>query len=148
MLASSQSRNKSLFIHFQGHPEYAAETLLKEYRRDIKRFVRRERETYPSLPHGYFSASAVELLTDFRGERFPIEESTLATFQDAVVAETLQHGGTERAREFIGIGCNMWPRKESELTVFGDGAFVRTGSRKTPPRAIGTSAFGANSRNS
>src|SRR2546429_6417390 len=34
----------SLFVFFQGHPEYEATTLLLEYRRDIKRFLRRERE--------------------------------------------------------------------------------------------------------
>ena len=54
------------FVFFQGHPEYGAHTLLKEYRRDIKRFLRRERETYPSMPKGYFDAAATRLLTDFR----------------------------------------------------------------------------------
>ncbi|MGC2226685.1 MAG: homoserine O-succinyltransferase, partial [Candidatus Sulfotelmatobacter sp.] len=52
--------------HFQGHPEYGAQTLLKEYRRDIKRFLRADRETYPSMPKGYFDATATGLLTDFR----------------------------------------------------------------------------------
>ena len=42
-----KKKEKSLFVHFQGHPEYGAQTLLKEYRRDIKRFLRGERETYP-----------------------------------------------------------------------------------------------------
>ncbi len=89
----AKQKNKSLFIHVQGHPEYATATLLKEYRRDIKRFVRRERETYPSLPHGYFSASAVELLADFRRRALSDpNESILATFPDAVVAKTLQNG--------------------------------------------------------
>jgi len=59
-------KKQSLFLHFQGHPEYGAQTLLKEYRRDIKRFFRRERETYPSMPKGYFDATATELLTDFQ----------------------------------------------------------------------------------
>jgi homoserine O-succinyltransferase len=61
-----KKKNRSLFVHFQGHPEYAAQTLLKEYRRDIKRFLRRERETYPSMPKGYFDAATVRLLSDFR----------------------------------------------------------------------------------
>ena len=37
-----------------------AQTLLKEYRRDIKRFLRRERETYPSMPKGLFRCSSGE----------------------------------------------------------------------------------------
>jgi homoserine O-succinyltransferase/O-acetyltransferase len=60
-------KKQSMFVHFQGHPEYGAQTLLKEYRRDIKRFLRKERETYPSMPKGYFDAAAAKLLTDFRG---------------------------------------------------------------------------------
>jgi homoserine O-succinyltransferase len=59
-------KRRSLFVHFQGHPEYGAQTLLKEYRRDIKRFLRMERETYPSMPKGYFDPAAARLLTDFR----------------------------------------------------------------------------------
>lgn len=61
-----KKRKKSLFVHFQGHPEYRAVTLAKEYRRDIKRFLRRERQTYPTMPHGYFDRAALEALTDFR----------------------------------------------------------------------------------
>jgi homoserine O-succinyltransferase len=61
-----KKKKQSLFVHFQGHPEYGAQTLLKEYRRDIKRFLRRERETYPSMPKGYFDRAAATLLTDFR----------------------------------------------------------------------------------
>jgi homoserine O-succinyltransferase len=59
-------KKQSLFVHFQGHPEYGAQTLLKEYRRDIKRFLRGERETYPSMPKSYFEAAAVRILADFR----------------------------------------------------------------------------------
>ncbi len=61
-----KQKRVSLFLHFQGHPEYAAQTLLKEYRRDVKRFLRGERKTYPSMPQGYFDASATELLNGFR----------------------------------------------------------------------------------
>jgi homoserine O-succinyltransferase/O-acetyltransferase len=61
-----KKKKGSLFVHFQGHPEYGIRTLLKEYRRDIKRFLRRERETYPTMPHGYFDATAARLLADFQ----------------------------------------------------------------------------------
>lgn len=59
-------KKKSLFVHFQGHPEYGAQTLLKEYRRDIKRFLRGERDTYPTTPAGYFDDAATQLLIRFR----------------------------------------------------------------------------------
>src|ERR1700691_1537579 len=51
-----KKKKKSLFVHLQGHPEYLVGTLLKEYKRDIKRFLRGERETYPSVPQRYFDA--------------------------------------------------------------------------------------------
>ena len=59
-------QRKSLFVFFQGHPEYEADTLLREYRRDIGRFLRRERESYPSMPQGYFAQDTVEALTVLR----------------------------------------------------------------------------------
>jgi homoserine O-succinyltransferase len=59
-------QGKSLFVFLQGHPEYEATTLLLEYRRDIGRFLRRERETYPPMPHGYFDEETVAALTVLR----------------------------------------------------------------------------------
>jgi homoserine O-succinyltransferase len=44
----------SLAVFVQGHPEYEPDTLLREYRRDVRRFVAGERETYPEIPRGYF----------------------------------------------------------------------------------------------
>ncbi len=81
-------RNKqSVFVYFQGHPEYDTHTLLKEYRRDIKRFLRAERETYPNMPRGYFDAAATRLLDSFR-ERALCQrhEGFMAQFPDAVVS--------------------------------------------------------------
>lgn len=45
---------KSLFVFFQGHPEYESDTLLLEYRRDIGRYLRGETNTYPLMPQSYF----------------------------------------------------------------------------------------------
>src|SRR2546430_16548630 len=45
---------KSLFVFFQGHPEYQADTLLLEYRRDVKRFLKGESDVYPAMPQSYF----------------------------------------------------------------------------------------------
>ena len=59
-------QRQSLFVFFQGHPEYDAITLLLEYRRDIGRFLRCERDTYPGMPHGYFDEETVHLLTNLR----------------------------------------------------------------------------------
>jgi homoserine O-succinyltransferase len=44
----------ALFVFFQGHPEYESETLLREYRRDVGRYLKGEMDTYPLLPMDYF----------------------------------------------------------------------------------------------
>jgi len=59
-------QRKSLFVFFQGHPEYEAVTLLLEYRRDIARYLRKERETYPPMPAGYLDRDIVDALTALR----------------------------------------------------------------------------------
>jgi homoserine O-succinyltransferase len=59
---------RSLFLFFQGHPEYEADTLAREYRRDVGRFLRGERDSYPGLPKQYFDPAATDLLNAFRAQ--------------------------------------------------------------------------------
>jgi homoserine O-succinyltransferase len=114
-----KKKKKSLFVHFQGHPEYGAHTLLKEYRRDIKRFLRQERETYPTMPAGYFDESATQLLTDFRENALADRrEDVAASFPDAAVVPGLQNTWRLSAGS---VYCN-WLRY--------------IGSRKVDPLAI------------
>ena len=47
-------RGQSLFVFFQGHPEYDADGLLKEYCRDVGRHLRGEQAEPPVMPSGYF----------------------------------------------------------------------------------------------
>jgi homoserine O-succinyltransferase len=56
----------SLLVLFQGHPEYESRTLLKEYQRDVARFVSGEYVQYPHPPAGYFDARGNELLERFK----------------------------------------------------------------------------------
>ena len=53
----------SLFVFFQGHPEYEADTLLREYRRDVGRYLRHERDNYPLMPRGYFDQGTEDALS-------------------------------------------------------------------------------------
>lgn len=72
---------ESLLVFLQGHPEYEPSTLLKEYRRDVGRFLRGEQPHYPIQPQGYFSAAAVAQLDAFEQQaRAQRSESTLASF--------------------------------------------------------------------
>jgi homoserine O-succinyltransferase len=88
----AKQKKKSLFVHFQGHPEYGSRTLLKEYRRDIKRFLRQERETYPTMPHGYFDAAATKLLTEFQQTALAHpQEEQMVFFPESIVVDALQN---------------------------------------------------------
>jgi len=57
---------RSLLVFFQGHPEYEDRTLLKEYHRDVRRFLAGELVRYPALPAGYFRAEALGPLRAFQ----------------------------------------------------------------------------------
>lgn len=59
-------QRKSLALFFQGHPEYDARALLREYRRDVGRYLRGDRETYPEMPRGYFDQRTAGELAAFR----------------------------------------------------------------------------------
>jgi homoserine O-succinyltransferase len=56
-------QQKTLFVFFQGHPEYESDTLLREYRRDVGRYFKGETDRYPSMPRSYFNSNMVEALT-------------------------------------------------------------------------------------
>ncbi len=59
-------QRRSLSIYLQGHPEYDPEALFREYRRDIREFVAREKDSYPDLPRGYFDDETAAELDLFR----------------------------------------------------------------------------------
>ncbi len=55
-------QDSSLFVYFQGHPEYDSDTLLLEYRRDVGRYLSGESSVYPSIPRGYFDQETEQKL--------------------------------------------------------------------------------------
>jgi homoserine O-succinyltransferase len=74
-------QRRSLFLFFQGHPEYEADTLAREYRRDVGRFLRGERESYPDLPKQYFDPATTDMLNAFRARALADRrEELLSTF--------------------------------------------------------------------
>jgi homoserine O-succinyltransferase len=77
-------RTRSTFVFFQGHPEYEAATLFREYRRDVARFLSGERPSYPAIPEGYFAQDATD---------------RLAAFQERALGE----GGTALLAEFPAV---------------------------------------------
>jgi homoserine O-succinyltransferase/O-acetyltransferase len=73
----------SQFVFLQGHPEYDANSLAREYRRDMGRYLRRETDQRPPRPKGYFNAEAeaeldaLELRAGEEPASLPMEELSM-----------------------------------------------------------------------
>ena len=59
-------RSSACFVFYQGHPEYDPDTLFREYRRDVGRFLAGAIDRYPETPHGYFDEGTANTLNVFR----------------------------------------------------------------------------------
>jgi homoserine O-succinyltransferase len=85
-------QRRSLLVFFQGHPEYEEATLLKEYRRDVGRFLRAQQAHYPAMPDGYFSADAIASLQAFQAQAVAAPSADLiASFPAANIAASLKN---------------------------------------------------------
>jgi homoserine O-succinyltransferase len=83
---------RSLLLFFQGHPEYEDTTLLKEYRRDVGRFLNGQQAHYPTLPRGYLSDEASAMLAELREQALASRSATrLESFPFAAVAAGLKN---------------------------------------------------------
>jgi homoserine O-succinyltransferase len=96
-------QRKSLFVFFQGHPEYDQGALLREYRRDVTRFLRGQRDDYPGLPRGYVDDHAARALQDFREQAVSHRrEELLDRFPAALVERRLRSSGSSAAAQVYG----------------------------------------------
>jgi homoserine O-succinyltransferase/O-acetyltransferase len=78
-------REPSLFLFTQGHPEYNADTLAREFRRDALRFLNGESDCFPSPPRNYFSNEAEAALDALRQPTNSVERSHLARMLGQIV---------------------------------------------------------------
>jgi homoserine O-succinyltransferase len=53
-------------VFFQGHPEYDALSLQREYLRDITRYLARQRDGFPAVPARYFDTETEHKLANYR----------------------------------------------------------------------------------
>jgi len=82
--------DRGLLLFFQGHPEYEATTLLREYRRDVGRYLNGQQTHYPTVPRGYFPAEAAATLSAFRAEALSAPSpALLERFPFAALAASL-----------------------------------------------------------
>ncbi|ANB02004.1 homoserine O-succinyltransferase [Ectothiorhodospira sp. BSL-9] len=60
------SEDEFRIVFFQGHPEYDLISLLKEYKREVKRYAAGERPDYPPVVQNYFSLKSQAILEEHR----------------------------------------------------------------------------------
>ncbi len=97
---------KSLFVYFQGHPEYNTDTLMREYRRDAARYVRGEAQTYPLLPGNYFESKTEKVLMDLRHQALSgggedVLERLTATLDTAKIENTWRSSAINIYRNWL-----------------------------------------------
>ena len=66
------------FVYFQGHPEYDASSLLKEYKREVNRVWSGVRADYPPFPEHYFAQGAVSILEQYQAQLVEAKEKNSA----------------------------------------------------------------------
>ena len=91
---------KSLFVFFQGHPEYETSTLLLEYRRDVGRYLTGESNSYPLMPRDYFDAETTSKLTAIQQEATIHRDAGVL----AKVSEVLENATIENTWRLTAIG--------------------------------------------
>ena len=94
------SDDQSKFVFFQGHPEYDAISLLKEYKREIQRFLTGNRASYPLFPEHYLDKPARERLDAYQRQvtESDFEQETLPPFPEAQLASGLRNTWSEAGR--------------------------------------------------
>jgi len=101
-------------VFFQGHPEYDDISLLKEYKREILRFYRAERDDYPPFPEHYFNDVVQQILVDYEQQVRLAKQSgqRLAEFPESLVLEHIDNTWSDTAKAVF----NNWLGKIYQLT--------------------------------
>jgi homoserine O-succinyltransferase/O-acetyltransferase len=87
----------SQFVFLQGHPEYDANSLAREYRRDMNQYLLGETDRIPARPKGYFGAEAEAKLSAMdcctAEHRFQQQIQDLSIIEALAPAEALWREG-------------------------------------------------------
>jgi homoserine O-succinyltransferase len=93
-------------IFFQGHPEYDTTSLLKEYKREVFRYLNNELPAPPAHPEHYFSPAAAQAADRFvrEAEQALRQDRPLPDFLEAEIEPQLDNTWGDTAKAII----NNW----------------------------------------
>lgn len=78
---------RSPFVFLQGHPEYQHDSLLKEYKRDLRRYFDGSRDEYPIAPTSYFRRNTA--LTLERIRQYALQDPGRARADGTLLSQVL-----------------------------------------------------------
>lgn len=101
-------------VFFQGHPEYDVISLLKEYKREVARFVAGERDDYPPFVENYFTLQSEAVLDEYREQVMQARSAGTAVpeMPEGLVAAQVDNTWHDSAEAVI----NNWIGKVYQLT--------------------------------
>lgn len=101
-------------VYFQGHPEYDTISLLKEYKREVMRFVNHQRDDYPPFPEHYFGPQVQAVFNEYYLKVIAARDKGLALpeFPENFVVDSLDNTWGDTAEAVI----NNWVGKIYQLT--------------------------------
>ena len=97
-LATSADGIRQVF--FQGHPEYASNSLLKEYKREVKNYHEGQRADYPGVPANYFDAQLLAILAEY-GEQLRAGQKDLQQFPESLLEARLDNTWSDTGQAVI-----------------------------------------------
>lgn len=101
-------------VYFQGHPEYDTISLLKEYKREVNRYISGLRKDYPPFPENYFTLQSQAILNEYRERLYSSlqNETNLPEFPEKLLSKTLDNSWHDSGEAVIG----NWIGKVYQLT--------------------------------
>ncbi|NOQ16362.1 MAG: homoserine O-succinyltransferase [Methyloprofundus sp.] len=101
-------------VLFQGHPEYDAISLMKEYKREVLRFLNKETKDYPPLPDHYFSTEARAIFNDYKEAVLTAFAKNISppSFPEENILELLDNTWRDTAKAVF----NNWLGKVYQIT--------------------------------
>lgn len=98
----------------QGHPEYDAVSLLKEYKREVGRYIDGELEEYPPFPENYFGLVSRAILDEYQDRIVTAMEGNrpLPEFPEHLLVPSLDNTWHDSAEAVI----NNWIGKVYQIT--------------------------------
>ncbi len=98
---------RSLLVFLQGHPEYEADTLAREHRRDLLRFLRGETASAPNPPVNYYPPAAAAAVANFAHRAMAAPEAAVAAGFPvsalSLIDEPWRQAGVQLVHNWLGL---------------------------------------------